>query len=223
MRFVFVLFGLSAALIGAAWAWLGQPVALPQVSRLAGKLYCVSYAPYRGEQTPLDEPLHVTAGQIDDDLARLAKIAGCVRTYATGQGLEQVAEIAGRHGLKVLQGLWVSDNPLKTKFQVDGVVQLANRYPDVIAGVIVGNEVLLRGEMLAADLAQLIRDVKGRVRAPVTYADVWEYWLRNPEVAGAVDFITIHILPYWEDLPMPARMSRRSAARSPPLSSARRY
>ena len=34
---------------------------------------------------------------------------------------------------------------------------------------------------------------------PVTYADVWEYWLRNREVYDAVDFVTIHILPYWED------------------------
>ena len=37
-----------------------------------------------------------------------------------------------------------------------------------------------------------------------TYADVWEFWLRHPDVAGAVDFITIHILPYWEDFPIPA-------------------
>jgi glucan 1,3-beta-glucosidase len=34
---------------------------------------------------------------------------------------------------------------------------------------------------------------------------VWEFWLRNREVAAAVDFITIHILPYWEDFPIPAR------------------
>ena len=39
---------------------------------------------------------------------------------------------------------------------------------------------------------------------PVTYADVWEFWLRNRDVAAAVDFITIHILPYWEDFPIPA-------------------
>jgi len=38
----------------------------------------------------------------------------------------------------------------------------------------------------------------------VTYADVWEFWLRNRELATAVDFITIHILPYWEDIPIPA-------------------
>ena len=33
---------------------------------------------------------------------------------------------------------------------------------------------------------------------PVTYADVWEFWLRNRDLASAVDFVTIHILPYWE-------------------------
>jgi glucan 1,3-beta-glucosidase len=34
---------------------------------------------------------------------------------------------------------------------------------------------------------------------------VWEFWLLNRDVAGAADFITIHILPYWEDFPIPAR------------------
>jgi hypothetical protein len=38
----------------------------------------------------------------------------------------------------------------------------------------------------------------------VTYADVWEFWLRYPDVASAVDFVTVHILPYWEDFPIPA-------------------
>ena len=44
---------------------------------------------------------------------------------------------------------------------------------------------------------------------PVTYADVWEFWLRHREIAAAVDFITIHILPYWEDFPIPARDAAR--------------
>jgi glucan 1,3-beta-glucosidase len=65
--------------------------------------------------------------------------------------------------------------------------------------------VLLRGDMTATDLANTIRAVKARVHVPVTYADVWEFWLRNTDVANAVDFITIHILPYWEDFPIPAR------------------
>jgi hypothetical protein len=63
--------------------------------------------------------------------------------------------------------------------------------------------------MSAGDLARTIREVKGRVSMPVTYADVWEFWLRHREVAAAVDFITIHILPYWEDFPIPAGEAAR--------------
>jgi hypothetical protein len=47
--------------------------------------------------------------------------------------------------------------------------------------------------------------VKAQVTVPVTYADVWEFWLKNREIYDAVDFITIHILPYWEDFPIRAK------------------
>src|SRR5882672_11776677 len=107
--------------------------------------------------------------------------------------------------MKVLQGLWLSSLPDLSRKQVDTTIALAKRFPDVIAAVIVGNEVLLRGEMSAPDLARTIREVKAQVSMPVTYADVWELWLRHREVAAAVDFISVHILPYWEDFPIPAR------------------
>src|SRR6185503_3850018 len=68
----------------------------------------------------------------------------------------------------------------------------------------VGNEALLRGEVSPVTLGEYIRDVKARVKMPVTYADVWEFWLRYAELASAVDFVTIHILPYWEDDPVSA-------------------
>ena len=81
---------------------------------------------------------------------------------------------------------------------------LVREYHDVIRGLVVGNEVLLRGEMTATDLRDLINEVKRQVDVPVTYADVWEYWLKNRDLAPAVDFVTIHILPYWEDFPVSA-------------------
>ncbi len=128
-----------------------------------------------------------------------------MRTYSTEFGQDQIAGIAARHGLKVLQGIWLSGHADKNREQVETAVGLANRYPGTIRAVVVGNEVLLRGEMSPEDLAATIRAVKARVSVPVTYADVWEYWLRNRDVASAVDFITIHILPYWEDFPIAAR------------------
>src|SRR5438093_10084424 len=59
--------------------------------------------------------------------------------------------------------------------------------------------------MPAPDLVRTSREVKAQVAMPVSYADVWEFWVRYRDVAGAVDFVTIHILPYWEDFPIPAR------------------
>ena len=137
----------------------------------------------------------------------MARVTDCIRTYSIEHGLDQIAGIAARHGLKVMQGIWVSSNPAKTGREVETVVALAKRYPDVIRSVIVGNEVLLRGEMTGSDLATLIRSVKGQIQVPVTYADVWEFWLRHPQVYDAVDFVTIHILPYWEDFPIAAEQS----------------
>jgi glucan 1,3-beta-glucosidase len=152
----------------------------------------------------LDVDLHVDAAQIEEDLARLAPLTDCVRTYSVDRGLDQIAGIAQRHGLKVLQGLWLGSDAAKNRYQIETTIALANRYPDVIRAVVVGNEVLLRGELSAGDLANIIREVKAAVPVPVTYADVWEFWLRNRDIAAAVDFITIHILPYWEDIPIPA-------------------
>ena len=60
---------------------------------------------------------------------------------------------------------------------------------------------LLRGDMIVSDLRDIIRLVKPRVKVPVTYADVWEFWLRYRELAADVDFITVHFLPYWENVP----------------------
>ncbi|MCC6776172.1 MAG: beta-(1-6) glucans synthase [Hyphomicrobiales bacterium] len=200
------LFAIVATAIAVSWAWLGATIALPPSPLAAGeKLACVSYAPFRDGQDPFGPDVPIDPRQIEEDLIELKTITDCVRTYSVDHGLDQIPEIAARHGLKVLQGLWLSSRPDLSRKQVETTIALARRFPDVIVAVIVGNEVLLRGEMSAPDLARTIREVKSQVTVPVTYADVWEFWLRNRDLASAVDFVTIHILPYWEDFPLPAR------------------
>jgi exo-beta-1,3-glucanase (GH17 family) len=194
--------------IGAAWWWLATPITLVRAPIDPGaKLMCVSYAPFRGEQTPLTLAMQVTAEQIAEDLAQLAKITDCVRTYSTDNGLDQIPEIAARAGLKVILGIWLSSNRQRNLARISTVLRLAKEYPSTITALVVGNEVLLRGEMTTADLAATIRSVKAQVAVPVTYADVWEFWLRNREIYDAVDFVTIHILPYWEDFPVRAKFA----------------
>src|SRR4051812_10411009 len=208
LRTPLALLLISLSTIAAVWWWLATPVTLKRAPiDPAAKLLCVSYAPFRGEQTPLNPATHVSADQIAEDLAQLAKISNCVRTYSIENGLDQVPAQAAKVGLKVIQGIWLGSNRLKNLAQISTAVGLAREYPGVITALVVGNEVLLRGEMTTADLAANIRSVQTQVTVPVTYADVWEYWLRNREVYDAVDFVTIHILPYWEDMPVRAKFA----------------
>jgi exo-beta-1,3-glucanase (GH17 family) len=200
----FLLISLGA--IAAVWWWLATPITLSRAPiDPDAKLLCVSYAPFRGNQTPLSPTTHVSAEQIAQDLAQLAKISDCVRTYSIENGLDQVPELAAKVGLKVIQGIWLGSNRLKNLTQISTAVRLTKEYPATITSLVVGNEVLLRGEMTQSDLAATIRSVKAQVAVPVTYADVWEFWLRNREVYEVVDFVTIHILPYWEDFPVRAK------------------
>jgi exo-beta-1,3-glucanase (GH17 family) len=207
------LYVLTALAVAVIWWWLGTPVVLPP-SPLAdgGKLYCVSYAPFRGAQNPLVEGTYGDPAQIDADMALIAKYSNCVRTYSTDDVRDYVLQSARRYGLKVLNGIWISNKTERNRREVAAAIAYAKQYSDVMSAIVVGNEVLLRGELSAADLSGYIREVKSQVSVPVTYADVWEFWLRYPDVQNAVDFITIHILPYWEDFPLAASLAAAHVA-----------
>jgi exo-beta-1,3-glucanase (GH17 family) len=202
----YALFNLVVLALIGAWLWQqNQPVKLAE-PKLAvdGKLQCVSYAPYYGEgQTPFIKGTHISQVQIENDLKLLAKHSQCVRIYSVNQGLDYVPVAASKIGLKVLLGAWIgwvdSDNVQEIKV----ATQLANKYPDTVIGLIVGNEVLLRGEQTEQAIADYIKLAKQSTVVPVTYADVWEYWLRHPTLESSVDFVTVHVLPYWEDDPQP--------------------
>ncbi len=199
---VVYLFSCLIALIAMCGYWygLGKPVLLPDAATPTHKLQCASYTPFDKDQSPFDQPFTLRPARMDADLALLATRFDCIRTYSM-TGLEAIPGLARKHGLKVMLGAWVNANPVDTAKEVDALIAAANAYPDVVTAAIVGNETLLRKEVTGAQLAKLIRQVKAQVKQPVTYADVWEYWLQYPEVAPAVDFLTIHLLPYWEDNP----------------------
>ena len=180
LRTPLALLLISLGVIAAVWWWLATPITLARAPiDPNAKLQCVSYAPFRGAQTPLIRTTHIPAEQIAEDLAQLAKVTDCVRTYSIENGLDQVPGLAAKVGLKVIQGIWLGSDRLKNLPQIATAVALAKEYPGVITALVVGNEVLLRGEMTTADLAANIRAVKAQVQVPVTYADVWEFWLRT--------------------------------------------
>jgi exo-beta-1,3-glucanase (GH17 family) len=201
LALITLLATLFAALGIVYWWALGTPRTIAEGE--SDRVQCLSYAPFRlpGE-TPFNESLVIPPERIAADLRLLRERTDCVRTYAGRQGLDAVPEIAQSLGMKVLLGVWLGRERDRNEEEVARGIELANRYPDTVKAVIVGNEVLLRRELPEAVVGEYIDRVRAAVRVPVTYADVWEFWMEHRALAERVSFVTIHILPYWEDHPV---------------------
>lgn len=202
----------AAAVFGAAYWWLlGRPVTLPDSP--TAKIACVSYAPFRfAGETPFDPKAFISPQRIEEDLKALSTRFDCVRTYSMGQGLGAVPDIAGRYGMKVLMGIWLGRDPAANEREIALGIAAAKRDRKTLRGIVVGNEVLLRNELSEKALARYIARVNEATDVPVTYADVWEFWQAHPALAKVTDYITIHILPYWEDEPVSPEKAVRHVA-----------
>jgi glucan 1,3-beta-glucosidase len=195
----FPALALAAIASFAFWRWMGTPVELPDVP--GGRLQCLSYTPFEPKRIGYNPQGVASAEHIEADMAALAPLTGCIRVYSALDPARDIVQAAQRHGIKVLLGAWIGgrSQARQNQQQIAQALALARRYPDTVDALIVGNEVLLRREMTAAQLAGLIRSVKAQSPVPVAYADVDHFIRINPEVAAAVDLALIHILPYWND------------------------
>ncbi len=191
--------------VGGLLTWTierGRPVSLP--ATVTSLLPCVSYAPFRRSgHSPFDASLIVTPAQIEADLRVLQQVTGCVRTYGVDHGLDALPAIARRLGLRVVLGAWIGRDRAANQWQLERALALSREFADVVDLLVVGNEVLLRRELTPQALTELLAQAQRRSAVPVSYADVWEFWLRHGEaLRDHVDVVSAHVLPYWEDEPV---------------------
>ncbi len=189
---------MAVALV-AAWWWPNRPMA-GNVSMPDAKFESLSFAPYRPGQSPLTNTFP-TAAEVDQDLALVATQSRGIRSYSAIEGNYNLPALARKHHLKLWLGIWLSADRAANAREMAAGIAAARAYPDVVDRVIVGNEVLLRHDLPVGDLIADIEAVKRAVPEPVTTADVWEDYLRYPQLVPHLDIITVHILPYWEDHP----------------------
>ena len=180
----------------AMWAVLNQPVQIPD---WPGKVASGSPdAPYQRYQNPNDL-IYPTTDEIDADLKLLSKYTDRIRTYS---GLENpsIPAIAKKYGLKVTAGTYLDHRDQHDDDEIAALIQLA-RDNDNIDEVLVGNETLLRNDMGVDKLIRYIDRVRAQTKARVSTAEPWHVWEKYPQLAKHVDFITTHLLPYWEKIP----------------------
>src|SRR4029079_6300141 len=117
-----------------------------------GILPSVSYAPFEGTTHP-DTDNVPSIEKIRADLKKLSSITRAIRLYSSTGGVELVPPIAAEFGLKVMVGAWIDKKVDRNEREIQAAITLARRNSNVI-GVVVGNEVIYRGEQKVEDLIE---------------------------------------------------------------------
>lgn len=162
-----------------------------------------SVNPYKKDQSPFQgKPF--TAEELESDLKVLATKTNTIRLYSSMGGLEQVPELAKKYNIKLIASAYLGTNTENNQAEVDAVIQMAQKNKNVLR-VIIGNETQLQNtvprEELVKYLAQARKKLK-KYKIPVSTAEPWDYWIMHPELAKEVDYIAIHVLPYWAEKPI---------------------
>ena len=199
-RATWILVALVGALLIATWALFNRPHHAPAWPETING---VSFSPFRPGQAPDDPTEYPSEQQISSDLALLSERVKSVRTYSVERTLSSIPRLAAEHGINVMVGLWISSDTDRNLQEIATLTQMIDENPGNISGIVVGNEVLLRREVTAERLSEYVDMVQAIVGPiPVTVAETWDIWLKNPSLAAHVDYITAHVLPYWEGIPV---------------------
>lgn len=187
-----------AALTTMLWGLLNRPSDEPPwPARIQG----FSFAPMRADDDPTVKRFPSVL-DIDEDLALLQGDAHAVRTYTVEDTLGAIPRLAAAHGLNVTVGAWLSPDQEANNKEVDRLLEILRTGPRNIVRVMVGNETILRRDLSVSDVMAHLDRVRRSTWIPVSTAEPWHVWLKYPALADHVDFITIHLLPYWEGVPI---------------------
>lgn len=201
VRFFLAFLWASLVAVGQYLIWqeMNQGVSF---AGSAGRIGGYAYSAFQRDQNPA-QGQYPSRQQVEADLNLLALTTDRVRTYGV-RDVPFIAELAEKRGLSVTAGAWISGNEIEDLREIDALIALANKHRN-INRVIVGNESLLHGYLPAQRLAgylDRVRRALRRANIAVSTAEPWHVWQKNPQLAKHVDFITVHLLPYHEGIPI---------------------
>ena len=183
----------------------------------------ICYSGFRDNQSP-DTGVFPSESEILEDLLLLSGHWSALRVYACDVHTERVLRTIERERLpfKVMLGAYIgaevnnpncpwggvyeeatlAANKEANRAELDRAIAWANRYPDIIDVVSVGNEAtvdwtdhLIEPETVKAYAS----DVRSQIKQPVTFCENYVPWLTSlEELAANLDVISIHTYPVWE-------------------------
>ena len=160
-----------------------------------GQISGFAYSGFQRYQNPFNHDFP-SDDQIEDDLKLLGRYTSRIATYSMLEN-PQVTRLAEKQGLKVMAGAQILKGLDGNEKEIDALIAQARRYPGTIDRVIVGNEVLFRNDQTPEQMMAYADRVRAALHQPVSIAEPDFIWLKYPELADHVDFITIHLFPFW--------------------------
>jgi exo-beta-1,3-glucanase (GH17 family)/cellulose synthase/poly-beta-1,6-N-acetylglucosamine synthase-like glycosyltransferase len=193
-HFAWVIAAIAALANACVWLALNPTVsAVHAPQAVAG----FSFTPFQRWDDPVAQRFPTNA-DIERDLSLIASRTRAIRTYSAAQ-FPALPALAAKHGVDVTLGVFLNGQPKNDEAETAAAIAALRTQPNV-SRVIVGNETLLKGTQTMESLGARIDAIRRATNKPVSTAEPWHIWLATPALAQRVDFITIHLLPYWEGI-----------------------
>ncbi len=191
----------------AAWRWAHPELSAAEVRLPVAGL---AYSAFQRWQSPLEGRFPSTQ-EVAADLAILKGIAQSLRTYSASE-VSGLTALARAHGLRLTAGVWLDTQAgrnetellaIEEAVRADRMSAMDGAEPSAAGGpaiqrVIAGNETQLHQLLKPEELAAILRRLRSTLGVPVSTAEPWHVWLDRPDLVEQVDFIALHLLPYWE-------------------------
>jgi len=192
-----------------------------QLGLPAGKAIC--YSGFREGQRP--GGVYPSYAEVKEDLLLLQGHWKYLRLYDCDQHSLTVLDVIKKEKLdfSVMLGAYIeaemnnfncpwnggvySEEELETNCEnnqqkISKLIELANKYPDIIFSLSVGNEACVEWTdhyVSESKVFDYVKQVKEKATQPVTFCENYVPWLfKLKKVAEEADFISIHTYPVWE-------------------------
>lgn len=173
----------------------GDELRALHAEQLQRGLYGLCFSAYTAGQRAGDV---ISESQVRRRLALLAPHTRWVRSFACTEGHEHVPHLARELGLKTMVGAWLSTDRARNEREIEALVGLARQ--GLVDTAVVGNEVLLRGDLPESELLACLSRVKAAVPEGVAVGcvDAYFHFLERPALVAACDVLLPNCYPFWE-------------------------
>jgi exo-beta-1,3-glucanase (GH17 family) len=192
-----------------------------QLNISPGKAIC--YSGFREGQSP-DNKIYPSYSQVKEDLLILDAQWDYIRLYSSGRHAEIVLQVIKEEGLniRVMLGAYIAaemnnfacpwgavysekvliQNKKNNLEEIEKLIKLADKYPDIIFSLSAGNEATVEWTdhfVPVKKVIEYVRMIKSATSQPVTFCENYVPWQNKLiPLIEYVDFISIHTYPVWE-------------------------